>query len=258
MKTRKCAAITAVVIFLLTMSHSALAQTPTAWQLPIRIQIETFRFELYAGVHPNATDAFNVGIDTLAPPPAFTPYATLVIPTLPGTLRADFRGPGSAITWRVQIFNAANLPANIFWDATKVPRPGALVLNDSLDMLAQDSVTVSNAAVLTIRYAETATGAASPSAEDFPETFLLNSFPNPFAAGITFEIRVPLAAPGMLRIFNVLGQEIQTFALAPALSPVWLRWDGADWRGVPVPSGIYFCRIELAGAAMVKKFYRMQ
>lgn len=255
-KRNTLAAALAAFLMCAGVPGSAVAQF---WQVPIHVQIETYRYDLYFGVHPNAAESFNAGIDTIAPPPGFTPYAAFVISTLPGTLRADFRGPGSTIVWRLQIFNAAGKNAKIWWEAQEVPRPGGITLNDSLDMLAQDSTVIFSAGILEIEYTQPTVAVASPAGNALPEALAIVNYPNPFEATTRFEIRGLAAQPYVLRIFNVLGQEIRRFAGATHEStPAAVLWDGADTRGLPVANGVYFCRLELPGAVFVKRIHRLR
>ncbi|MCK6561948.1 T9SS type A sorting domain-containing protein [candidate division KSB1 bacterium] len=257
MKTRNALALfTAALLWHSGAPNSAPAQS---WQIPIHVQIETYHYDLYFGVHPNAAETFNAGIDTIAPPPAFTPYAAFVISTLPGTLRADFRGPGNAIVWHLQIFNAVGKITKISWDSREFPRPGGITLNDSLDMLTQDSTLILSAGMLAIEYTQPTVAVASPAGNALPEALAIDNYPNPFAAVTRFEIRGLAAQPFVLRIFNVLGQEIRRFAAsAYEPSPTAILWDGADTRGLPVANGVYFYRLELPGAVFVKRIHRLR
>jgi hypothetical protein len=65
-------------------------------------------------------------------------------------------------------------------------------------------------------------------------------------------------APATLRIFNMLGQEIRTFKYAP-FGPGHraIAWDGTDANGIPVPTGVYLCRLESAGHLVLTKLYRI-
>lgn len=258
MKKRNPLAVVASAFLLYGVApNSTPAQTPDSWQVPIRVQIETFEYDLYFGVRPDATEGFNAGIDTVAPPPAFTPYAVFSIPTLPGTLRADFRGPDDVIAWHLRLLNAAHLPVKISWDAQQLPSPAALTLNDSLDMLAQDSAVVLNMNAAIIKYTALPTRVASPQSPA-PATLALKGFPNPFSSATAFEIQSPASPAATLRICNVLGQEIRAFALPAGQQNLQvLHWDGKDARGLPAPNGIYFCRLEAAGTATVKKIVKI-
>ncbi len=257
MKMRNAfALITAALLWHSGALNNAVAQS---WQVPIHVQIERYRYDLYFGVHPNAAETFNAGIDTIAPPPAFTPYAAFVISTLPGTLRADFRGPGSTIVWRLQIFNAAGKNAKIWWEAHAVPRPGAITLSDSLDMLAQDSTVIFSAGILEIEYTQPTVAVASPAGNAVPEALAIVNYPNPFEATMRFEIRGLAGQPYVLRIFNVLGREIRRLeGVAHASTPAAILWDGADARGLPVANGVYYCRLELPGAVLVRRIHRLR
>jgi len=89
--------------------------------------------------------------------------------------------------------------------------------------------------------------------------FSLASYPNPFATTTTFEVNLPASRPLVLRIFNVLGQEIRAFLQTPiAPGRMTIQWDGLDQRSVPVPSGVYFCRLETGDVRVERKLFRMR
>ncbi|MCG3154054.1 MAG: hypothetical protein DKINENOH_00646 [bacterium] len=90
-----------------------------------------------------------------------------------------------------------------------------------------------------------------------PEIFALEqNYPNPFvltakAAGAFTEIRfaLPQAAQVQIRLFDILGAEVKTWAMMKPAGVHQFRWNGRDNRGQPLPSGVYFYRLEAASAA---------
>ncbi|MDZ7338095.1 MAG: right-handed parallel beta-helix repeat-containing protein [candidate division KSB1 bacterium] len=85
-------------------------------------------------------------------------------------------------------------------------------------------------------------------------SILLECYPNPSHAGTTIRFSVPL--PGVLRvdIFDVRGGWVSTVCQASGRDSGTVWWDGTDAIGMPVPSGVYLCRVALhdpvAGPAM--------
>jgi hypothetical protein len=253
--------IPAVLWLSLLYGHGAKeanAQTTNSWSVPVRIQIGAFDLPLRFGVHPNATVGFNAGIDTLAPPPAFTPYAVFSIPVFPNSLQADFRAPASAITWNLVILNSAQQKIRVSWNTSQFPASAALALNDTLNMLVKNSAEFTGDRTLAIKYASTVPVTSTPVSKA-PETFSLRSYPNPFVTTTTIELSLPIFAPVAVRIFNVLGQEVRAFKHAP-ITPgrLAIEWDGKDAKGTPVPTGLYLCRLEAAGRVVLGKLYRVR
>ena len=221
--------------------------TDSSWAIPLHAQIGTFEFNLSIGVRPNATAHFDVGIDTVAPPPAFTPYAVLVIPVFPNTLRVDFREPGSTITWHLHILNSAGELIRVSWNTSQLGTLGSLAMNDSLNMLAQDSAAFDGDQTLAIKYTSTAVSVTTPAVSERPELFSLRSYPNPFdnrtnAYGGGTRIEFDLPEPGFvtLEIFNILGQKVVTLLDRQIDQGRYtVKWDGRDQRNRRVIKGLY-------------------
>jgi flagellar hook assembly protein FlgD len=59
------------------------------------------------------------------------------------------------------------------------------------------------------------------------------------------EFFLPQAAPASLRIVNVAGQVVRVLTEGPRTQGFHpLSWDGRDWRGRPMASGIYLSVLE--------------
>jgi hypothetical protein len=83
---------------------------------------------------------------------------------------------------------------------------------------------------------------------------LAQNYPNPFNPITTMEFSLPEASVVRLSIYNILGQEINTLldrALAGGRHTV--RWNGEDYRGQRVASGVYFYRLQAGRFVDIKK-----
>ena len=78
-------------------------------------------------------------------------------------------------------------------------------------------------------------------------TFTISNYPNPFSdhTNITITSELPRNVSQPVVIYNLLGREVRRWN-----HPFWntnqttLKWDGFDFRGNPLPSGVYFVRID--------------
>jgi len=78
-------------------------------------------------------------------------------------------------------------------------------------------------------------------------------FPNPFAGSVCIETGSP---EGVARIgvFDARGRRVwEATTTQPAL-----EWDGRDQHGRPVPSGVYFARVECRGVVTVRRLVRVR
>jgi len=74
---------------------------------------------------------------------------------------------------------------------------------------------------------------------------LYQNYPNPFNPTTTIQFRLAVQSKVVIKIFNVLGQEVKTIVDGVENSGVYqLHWDGKSNAGVGVATGAYFCRIE--------------
>ena len=79
-----------------------------------------------------------------------------------------------------------------------------------------------------------------------PAAYALSEcFPNPFNPSTPLRCLLPGESRVTLRVYNLNGEEVTTLARDRRESGSFdVRWEGRDFRGVPVPSGIYFCRMD--------------
>lgn len=103
----------------------------------------------------------------------------------------------------------------------------------------------------------TVTSVQSDRSSTLPSDFLLEqNYPNPFNPETTLRYRIRAVQPQqvVLRIYNLLGQEVVT--LVHALQPsgtYTVSWDGRDRFGRPMASGIYLSRLQVGRQAQVRR-----
>jgi len=80
---------------------------------------------------------------------------------------------------------------------------------------------------------------------------LMNS-PNPFNPETTISFSVGQTASFVtLEIYNLKGQKIKQYSILNTQSSI--VWDGTDQTNLPVPSGIYFCKLKAGDKELVRK-----
>ncbi|MBD3288023.1 T9SS type A sorting domain-containing protein [candidate division KSB1 bacterium] len=84
--------------------------------------------------------------------------------------------------------------------------------------------------------------------------FLERNYPNPFNPTTTISYSVPQASEVRISIFNTLGQEIRVLTDSHHEAGVYkLSWDGRDYTGQQVSSGIYFSRLKAGNVVMARR-----
>ncbi|MCX6600245.1 MAG: T9SS type A sorting domain-containing protein [bacterium] len=83
-----------------------------------------------------------------------------------------------------------------------------------------------------------------------PADFILGeAYPNPFNQVITIPYTVPFTARVDIVIYDLLGRRVRTLVRAQyAPADRTAQWDSRNDGGLPVPSGVYFCRMEAGGS----------
>ena len=84
--------------------------------------------------------------------------------------------------------------------------------------------------------------------EDARPTLALNLFPNPSKGLVTLQLTQKPGQDCKLRLNNVIGQEVRTFALKPELTEAGLALDLRD-----LPSGMYFYSLIVDGKTVTSK-----
>lgn len=82
----------------------------------------------------------------------------------------------------------------------------------------------------------------------------LQNYPNPFNSTTRIQLKWKDHSPLRVDIVNLLGQTVKRFTLsAPQEEEMFLDWDGRSENGLPLPSGIYFCRVQFKGCTKIHK-----
>jgi hypothetical protein len=97
----------------------------------------------------------------------------------------------------------------------------------------------------------------SPSAVQ--EFRLYENYPNPFNPSTTIEYALPNAGQVILKVYNVLGQEVRTLVNVYQTAGLHsVRWNGKHNSGQTVVSGIYIYRIEAGNVVQSRKMVLLQ
>ena len=90
---------------------------------------------------------------------------------------------------------------------------------------------------------------------DLPDAYVLHqNYPNPFNPTTTIEFELPVSGEVQLRVINVLGQtvrELQSGRLMAGSHHV--EWDGLNYEGEAVASGVYFYLLTAEGGSQSRK-----
>ena len=240
------------------------------WHLPFTVLFDEKSFEIELGGDVAATDGFDPDLDQIAPPPGMTDYACLQTDEFPYYWAADYRdwqlAGQRALAWHLRIQISEGDTAKVQWDSRWLPQFGEFRLsapgiNQNL-RLAQ-TLTLVHSQVLQLDYVPPgalskpkikATGTDAPQAFD-----LAQNFPNPFNNETLFRYQVPVADQVELSIFNSLGQKIINLVAAKHSAGNYeIRWSGTDANGQPLPSGLYFYRLQTSRSVAVKKMLLMK
>lgn len=99
------------------------------------------------------------------------------------------------------------------------------------------------------------TSVAGKSTSGLPRNFeLFSNYPNPFNPSTTMSYYLPKAAQVKLSVYNLLGQKIET--LVNKKQPAgkhFINWDGKNYAGQAVSSGLYIYRVEAGNISRSEK-----
>ncbi len=83
---------------------------------------------------------------------------------------------------------------------------------------------------------------------------MFQNYPNPFNPSTTIEYELPAAGDVEIRIFNVNGQLVRSFAQQHHSGGVYTAvWDGMNASGSVVASGLYFYQVKFENSVLTKK-----
>jgi hypothetical protein len=193
---------------------------------------------------------------------AFTVDTAAVRPTDPFVVRSVFTDvPGAIIDWNLYgdtVFVAMASGGSIPLAPTPLVRLAFVVrtrelANVSVQLLGFPLTHVDDhdvALVARLAFADP-TAVAGPLRE---MGLTLNNSPNPFNPVTTIRYSLPVAGEVNLVVLNTAGQRVgvlyRGYKSAGDHAAVW---NGRDGRGRAVSSGVYFCRMTVAGTTLVNR-----
>jgi len=153
---------------------------------------------------------------------------------------------GNLLHLTYTLADGVSLPDNVSFYFTIVNIPGTSLNPELLNVVcsypSQDSPATVNTTV-----ASADEGSILPS-----EYALFQNYPNPFNPSTQITFDVPNSEVVMLRVYNLLGQDVQTLinkSMAPGRYTV--EWNGNDMLNNDVASGVYF--YELRGESFISR-----
>jgi len=153
---------------------------------------------------------------------------------------------GNLLYLTYTLADGASLPDNVSFYFTIVNIPGTSLNPELLNVVcsypSQDSPATVNTTV-----ASADEGSILPS-----EYALFQNYPNPFNPSTQITFDVPNSEVVMLRVYNLLGQDVQTL-INKSMTPgrYTVEWNGSDMLNNDVASGVYF--YELRGESFISR-----
>ena len=153
---------------------------------------------------------------------------------------------GNLLHLAYTLADGASLPENISFYFTVVNIPGTSLNPELLNVVcsypSQDSPAVVNTTV-----------ASADQRSILPSEYaLFQNYPNPFNPSTQITFDVPASEFVMLRVFNLLGQDVHTL-INKSMTPgrYTVEWNGNDMLNNEVASGVYF--YELRGKSFISR-----
>ncbi len=92
-----------------------------------------------------------------------------------------------------------------------------------------------------------------------PPQVSLSNYPNPFNPETTIRFSVPSKVMTSIDIFNSKGQKVRSLIHeVRSEGDHQIVWNGTDDRGKSLSSGVYLCRMQIAGQSLTRKLMMMK
>jgi hypothetical protein len=114
---------------------------------------------------------------------------------------------------------------------------------------------------LSTMFMVTVTGPTGVEVNNIPKEFSLSqNYPNPFNPSTSINIGLPVQAPVMMEIYNILGVKVRTLLHGEVMSAGihQMEWNGKDDAGASVTSGVYLYRINAGTFQVTKKMMMLK
>ncbi len=93
--------------------------------------------------------------------------------------------------------------------------------------------------------------------QSLPEEYSLKAYPNPFNPATTIHYALPELSNVKITIYDIMGHEVIT--LINGFENTGFKeivWEGINTSGHPVPSGMYFYRLDAKGVESGESFHQ--
>ena len=93
-----------------------------------------------------------------------------------------------------------------------------------------------------------------PGAEAAPAITMGAPYPQPFSTEVTIPFNLPREGLARARIYDYTGRVIKTILWSNQFAgPAVVSWDGTNGNNVPMPEGVYICRMELGDETVARQ-----
>ncbi len=86
-----------------------------------------------------------------------------------------------------------------------------------------------------------------------PSLVVSDVYPNPFAGSASMDLALATSSSVRVEVFDVAGRSVRVLEFAGETGSRRVEFDGRDQSGHLLPSGVYFCRVEVAGEMQTRK-----
>jgi hypothetical protein len=189
-----------------------------------------------------------IDVDFFSPPPSLPAPAQLYPPdphAEPGTYGFYWSAVDAATSYALQIdTSAAHDFGTTLWRDTSAP--GFVIVVHDIPSAFWWRVRAMNGCTSSVWTTPAIYSGVADDAEDLSPVSLKLSqnYPNPFNSSTVIRFDLNLTSNWSLTIYNILGQTIRRYSGTQAAGTQLVEWYGDDGIGNPMPSGMYFYRVE--------------
>jgi uncharacterized repeat protein (TIGR02543 family) len=169
-------------------------------------------------------------------------------------IRSTTHTPGAGYTERVEIVQGSSSPATVAVQEKFVATAGTELFNGTFGN-SNDWAVVGIEIKPRLDVSKTAVGEPITANSPQPTSFQLEqNYPNPFNPGTSIRYSLPQAGEARVTIYNIYGQTVSIpvngFQSAGTYT---FDWQAMDAQGYPLPSGVYFYRLEAGSFVATRK-----
>ncbi len=227
-----------------------------SWESVIAIQTQSQRQQLTFGMHPSASGSFDRSLDKPNPPlPAWKDSALqvgwLVDDTHFSLLNESFVGDSAHASWDMSV--ELSEPGELRW--SHLPTAYRCLLKYDEQMIQMQD----KRSIYLPAGSHTLTLVLDSFASLPKRTQLLANYPNPFNPETWIPYRLSEDGNVSLVIYDMSGREVRRFHLGNQLAGEYqdkehaLHWDGRNYVGETVSSGVYFYSLQTHGVSQTRK-----